>query len=97
MLESILLIITGMGLLFSGVFVALYLLLPVWPCWIIAQRAGYAPIWSFLIVVPVVNIIVVWLFAFARWPNEGGGLGTIDVTAFGTNSQLENRQQGDRG
>lgn len=97
MLESILLIFAGMGLLLSGVFGALYLLLPVWPCWIIAKRAGYPPVWAFLMVVPVVNLIVMWLFAFARWPNEGNGFGTIDVTGFGTNSQLENRQGGDRG
>lgn len=97
MFESILLILAGMGLLFSGIFAALYLLLPVWPCWIIAKRAGYPPYWSFLIVVPVVNILVMWLFAFARWPNEAAGLGNIDTAAFGANSQLENRQQGDRG
>lgn len=97
MFEAMFAIIAGFGLLISGFFLAIYFLLPVWPCWVIAKRAGYSPVWAFLIVIPVVNIIVMWLFAFSRWPNEGNGFGAIDVTAFGTNSQLENRPGSDRG
>lgn len=44
------------------------LALMIWFYWRIARRAGYAGWWALLMLVPVVNIIVLWLFAFAEWP-----------------------------
>ncbi len=42
----------------------------VWLCARIAGRAGYNP-WSALwMLVPIVNITVVWAFAYGRWPVE---------------------------
>jgi len=33
------------------------------------RRAGYNKNWHWLIYVPVVNVIAIWIFAFAEWPN----------------------------
>jgi uncharacterized membrane protein YhaH (DUF805 family) len=34
----------------------------------IVRRAGYSFWWCVLIIVPVVNVIALWVFAFRRWP-----------------------------
>lgn len=40
----------------------------VWCCTRILARAGQPQAWAFLMIVPVVNLVLVWLFAYARWP-----------------------------
>ncbi len=40
--------------------------------WLLArilQKAGFDPLWMLVMVIPVVNVIMVWVFAFADWPN----------------------------
>ena len=34
------------------------------------RKAGWSGWWSLLFIVPVINILMLWLFAFGRWPNE---------------------------
>lgn len=43
------------------------------PCWRIVVKAGYAGAWSILILVPPVNLILIWVFAFIKWPIERAG------------------------
>lgn len=50
------------------VFVMAYVV--VAPCWRIARRAGVAGPWSLLMLVPIANLVVVWIFAYARWPAQ---------------------------
>ena len=38
------------------------------PCWLVCRRAGYAGWWGLLILVPGLNAIAIWVFAFKRWP-----------------------------
>ncbi len=35
----------------------------------ILDRAGMPRYWVFALLIPVVNIIMIWIFAFSRWPN----------------------------
>lgn len=56
----------GFGVLF---FWAVFLV----PLWRIISKAGYSGAWALVSLIPFVNIIALWIFAFARWPNEGGG------------------------
>ena len=35
-------------------------------------RAGLTPVWSLLLLVPVVGIVGLWVFAYARWPRLAG-------------------------
>ena len=37
----------------------------------ILRRAGYSEWWSILALVPVLNLLGLWWFAYARWPNLG--------------------------
>jgi len=38
--------------------------------WHIAKKAGYAPAWGLLAVVPIISYIVILYFAFNKWPIE---------------------------
>lgn len=44
-------------------FVALYLI----PLWQIVKKAGFHPALSLLVLVPLVNIVMLYVFAFSRW------------------------------
>ena len=57
-----------MGILLGLVSLALLTI----PLWRIMQPAGFSPWLSLLALVPVVNVIALWLFAFGRWPAVDG-------------------------
>jgi len=59
---STLVAMTGL-LLLSGVLLG-------FPAARILRRTGLSPWWSFLVLVPYLNVIALWVFAFARWPLE---------------------------
>ena len=44
----------------------------VWPWLRICRKAGYSGWWSLLAVVPLVNLVMVWVFAYADWPRLRG-------------------------
>jgi hypothetical protein len=43
--------------------------LTVLPFWKILSKAGYHPAWSLVVFIPILNVIVLYIFAFAKWPN----------------------------
>jgi len=55
----------GGALIFALIFVI--------PAWKIVAKAGYAGAWSLFALVPVINIIMLWVFAFSTWPGHKGG------------------------
>ena len=64
----------GMGFgLFQLLFVLAYILVFMVPVWKIVSKAGYSGAWSLLALIPLLNIIMLWVFAFARWPNAEEG------------------------
>ncbi len=48
--------------------IVFYTVIIVIPCWRILKKAGYPPVLSLLAMVPLVNVVALWLFAFAKWP-----------------------------
>ena len=48
--------------------VAFYIALLVVPIARILGKAGFSGWWSLLAILPIVNIICLWVFAFVRWP-----------------------------
>lgn len=42
------------------------------PAWRIVAKAGFPGALSLLMIVPLLNIILLWVFAFMKWPNEKG-------------------------
>jgi uncharacterized membrane protein len=41
---------------------------PVWAAWRVSLKAGFRGAWGFLVIVPVVSLIALWVFAFVDWP-----------------------------
>jgi hypothetical protein len=48
--------------------VAFYIALLIVPIAKILGKAGFSGWWSLLAILPIVNIICLWVFAFIRWP-----------------------------
>ncbi len=46
------------------VFVLLYMI----PIAMVVKKAGYSGWWCLLALVPFLNVIMLWVFAFASWP-----------------------------
>ncbi len=40
----------------------------LWLCSLILDKAGLSKAWVFCLLIPVVNIIMLWVFAFCHWP-----------------------------
>jgi hypothetical protein len=43
------------------------------PAWRITKKAGFPGALSLLLLVPLVNVIAIWVFAFVKWPHERAG------------------------
>jgi len=54
---------------FHWIIILAFVFLYFFPTVKILQKAGYSGWWSLLTILPLANIIVLWVFAFARWPN----------------------------
>ncbi|MGT2467630.1 hypothetical protein ACVOMV_26350 (plasmid) [Mesorhizobium atlanticum] len=65
---------TGYGLGHWAVFAVMIAVL-LYPIGRILSRIGLSPLWSVLAVIPVVNLIGLWVLAFADWPGRGGAAG----------------------
>jgi hypothetical protein len=53
-----------------GIFLIIVLIISIVIYWRIASKAGYPGALSLLMLVPVVNLIVLLIFAFGEWPIE---------------------------
>jgi hypothetical protein len=49
---------------------AIYGLILVVPLWRICVKAGFPGWYSLIVYVPLLNLIALWILAFARWPNQ---------------------------
>jgi hypothetical protein len=52
----------------GGILVAAIIF--VVPLWKIVTKAGFQGAWALLALVPLVNIVALWVFAFSKWPTE---------------------------
>jgi hypothetical protein len=48
--------------------ILLFVLIWLLPTWMILKKAGYNPLCSLLILIPLVNLAFVFYIAFAKWP-----------------------------
>ncbi len=55
--------------LWTMAVLAIAVVIPVWAAMIILKKAGFSPWWGLLNAIPVVSLILVWVFAFIDWPN----------------------------
>lgn len=52
------------GLVILVLFIVLFVL-PYWKIW---QRTGHSGAWALLMLVPLANVISLWVLAFKDWP-----------------------------
>ncbi len=57
----------ALPLLFNLFPYVVLFLLAIPPFWAISKKAGFPPVFSLLIVVPLVNIAVLYVVAFSKW------------------------------
>lgn len=50
------------------IIVLFVLAIPIWLCSRTVARAGFSAWWGVLCIVPVINVIMLWVFAYAKWP-----------------------------
>jgi hypothetical protein len=53
--------------------ILIILALAVIPYWKIWSRTGHSGAWSLLMILPVANLISLWVLAFKRWPAVDDG------------------------
>ncbi len=60
--------------LFDAVVLLIFVVLPavlmLWGAWHGVRRAGYRGAWVLVLLIPIVNIIMMYVFAFSGWPIE---------------------------
>jgi hypothetical protein len=54
-------------LMFFGVFGALISIVVLIPYWFIFKKAGFSPLLSLLMFLPLINIVLLYVLAFSRW------------------------------
>jgi hypothetical protein len=59
----------GFGLVHWLTFVVMVAAV-LYPIGKILARVGLSPFWSILALIPFVNLIALWVFAFSEWPGD---------------------------
>lgn len=54
----------------SVILALLLIVIPILLFAPIAKKAGYSGWWSLLMIIPLVNLVMIWVFAFVKWPAE---------------------------
>ena len=55
--------------LLHWIIVLVIVVLPLWFAWRTVAKSGHSGWWALLLLVPLVNLIMLWVFAFAQWPS----------------------------
>ena len=58
-----------MGIIFYILLAILFMVI-MWAGAKILQKAGFQPLLVLCLLIPVVNVIAIWVFAFTNWPNK---------------------------
>jgi hypothetical protein len=58
------------GPMWFGFFLVGFLIFAL-PVMEVIHKAGYSRLWILVWFVPLLNIIMLWVFAFSRWPSQG--------------------------
>ena len=54
-------------LMFFGFFGALISIVVLIPYWFIFKKAGFSPFLALLMFIPLINLVMLYFLAFARW------------------------------
>ncbi|MDT4288566.1 hypothetical protein RO575_03265 [Methylomonas sp. MO1] len=51
-----------------------FMLFCLWLGYRILEKAGFDGRWTLVLLVPVLNVIMIWVFAFSSWPKLQNGV-----------------------
>lgn len=51
------------------ILIFLFMLFTLWLGSKIVAKAGYPKLFVLCLLVPLLNIVMIWFFAFSKWPN----------------------------
>jgi hypothetical protein len=54
------------------IVMAIFALLALYPIGRILSRIGFSPFWALVALVPLANLIGLWVVALATWPRDPG-------------------------
>ncbi|HEX4051581.1 MAG TPA: hypothetical protein VHY19_11950 [Steroidobacteraceae bacterium] len=52
------------------IYTLIVVLAVIWPICRVVGKTGHSGAWGLLAVIPLVNVIALWVFAFTEWPVE---------------------------
>jgi hypothetical protein len=55
---------------FPFVVAVVFLILVLVPTVQLLRRTRHHPVWSILVLFPVLNLVALWFFAFEQWPTD---------------------------
>ncbi|KQS55545.1 hypothetical protein ASG17_05565 [Brevundimonas sp. Leaf363] len=50
--------------------IILITLAPMFPIGQVLKKAGFSPWWALLYMVPIFNLVALFVFAYSKWPNR---------------------------
>ncbi|GAW87235.1 conserved hypothetical protein [Bathymodiolus platifrons methanotrophic gill symbiont] len=51
------------------VLIFLFMLFTLWLGSKIVEKAGYPKLFVLCLLIPILNVAMIWFFAFSKWPN----------------------------
>ena len=63
-------------MVFGPVHMLVFGLILIIPFWQLFSKAGYSGWWSLTMVVPVANLVALYVLAFSNWPSLQGSPGS---------------------
>jgi hypothetical protein len=70
----------GMSSMAGGFIMVAVVLFGLWLWARILAKAGFSPWWALLALIPVVNPLAIWVFAFVEWPRGGNTMSSFPAT-----------------
>ncbi len=67
----------GMSSMAGGFIMVAVVLFGLWLWARILAKAGFSPWWALLALIPVVNPLAIWVFAFVEWPRGGNPVSSV--------------------
>lgn len=62
--------LTGLPIWVEYSFVGILVVYFIYCCGKILAKTGKSPLWSLFLLIPYLQIIALWLYAFTTWPND---------------------------
>lgn len=62
----------------AGLLALVLAILTIAGAWRGLRKAGFSGLWSLLLIVPLVNLVALWVFAFMTWPVDDPDRPLID-------------------